>query len=62
MAQREAQALRDQHRDIEKTLDRLRDIANALEDASAPEGAAMIREANAIVADKIVAHERTDET
>ena len=62
MAPDDVQALRDEHRDVEKSLDRLRDIADALEDASAPDGAAMIREANAIVADTIVAHEQADET
>ena len=57
----DAQALREEHRGVEKSLDRLRDIANALEDASASDGAAMIRDANAIVADTIVAHEKADE-
>jgi soluble P-type ATPase len=61
MALGEAEALREEHRGVEKSLDRLRDIANALEDASASDGAAMIREANAIVADTIVAHEKADE-
>jgi heavy metal translocating P-type ATPase len=58
----DAEALRGEHRGVEKGLDRLRDIANALEDVSPADGAAMIREANAIVADTIVAHEKTDET
>ena len=49
-------------RGVEKSLDRLRDIVDALEDASASDGAAMIREANAIVADTIVTHEKADET
>ena len=62
MAPSDAEALRDEHRGVEKSLDRLRDIADALEDASASEGAAMIREANAIVADTIVTHEKADET
>ena len=62
MAARDTEALRDEHRSVEKSLDRLRDIANALEDASASDGAAMIREANAIVADAIVTHEKADET
>ena len=62
MAPSDAEALRDEHRDVEKSLDRLRDIVDALEDASASDGAAMIREANAIVADTIVTHEKADET
>jgi hypothetical protein len=62
MALGDAEALRDEHRDVEKSLDRLRDIANALEGASASDGAAMIREANAIVANTIVTHEKSDET
>ncbi len=62
MAPGDAQALHDEHRAVEKKLDRLRDIANALEDASLSEGAAMIREANSIVADTIVTHEKADET
>jgi len=62
MAPGAAEALRDEHRGVEKSLDRLRDIAGALEDASPSDGAAMIREANAIVANTIVAHERADET
>ena len=61
MVLEDAQALREEHRGVEKSLDRLRDIANALEDASASDGAAMIREANAIVAGTIVVHERADE-
>ena len=62
MAPSDAEALRDEHRGVEKSLDRLRDIVDALEDASASDGAAMIREANAIVADTIVSHEKADET
>ena len=62
MAPSDAEALRDEHRGVEKSLDRLRDIVDALEDASASDGAAMIREANAIVADTIVTHEKADET
>ena len=62
MAVGDAEALRDEHRGVEKGLDRLRDIADALEEASVSDGAAMIREANAIVANTIVAHEKADET
>ena len=58
----DAEALRDEHRNVEKSLDRLRDIANALDDASARDGVAMIHEANAIVTTSIVAHEKADET
>jgi hypothetical protein len=62
MAVGDAEALRDEHRGVEKGLDRLRDIADALEEASVSDGADMIREANAIVANTIVAHEKTDES
>ncbi len=57
----EAEALRDEHRNVEKSLDRLRDIASGLEDASGRDGVAMIQEANAIVANSIVVHEKADE-
>jgi hypothetical protein len=57
-----ARALYQDHEGIEAALDRLREIADALDDASEPErAAALIREANSLVAGTIVAHERADE-
>ncbi len=50
------------HKLLEQNLDRLRAIADALDDAEPTEAAALIVEANRIVADKVVAHERDDET
>ncbi len=42
-------------------LDRLRSIADALDDASPESGAALILEANHLVQEQVVAHERDDE-
>jgi heavy metal translocating P-type ATPase len=42
-------------------LDRLRSIADALDDAISDAGAALIVEANKLVQDQVVAHERDDE-
>ena len=42
-------------------LDRLRSIADALDDAGPERGAALIVEANHLVQDQVVAHERDDE-
>ncbi len=61
MAASDVQALRDEHLTVEKGLDRLRDIAGALESAAPREGAALIREANEIVARELVVHEKADE-
>ena len=58
----DAKALREEHVSLEASLDRLRDIVSALDDAEPGKGAALIREANAIVANDLVTHERADET
>lgn len=55
-------ALRQDHERLENKLDRLREIADALDDAKADLAVALILEANEIVARHIVTHEREDET
>jgi heavy metal translocating P-type ATPase len=57
-----ATILRADHERIETALDRLREIADALDNAPATEAAALIVEANQIVTRQIVEHERDDET
>jgi soluble P-type ATPase len=55
---------RELHRDhlaLIGNLDRLRAIADALDDASAETGAALIAEANRLVQEQVVMHERDDE-
>jgi soluble P-type ATPase len=61
MPPKAVRALEDDHRGLAATLDRLREIADALDDASAEQAVALIGEANKLVAQKIVAHERDDE-
>jgi soluble P-type ATPase len=58
----DATALREEHVKLEASLDRLRDIVTALEVAEPRAGVELLREANAIVSNELVAHERTDET
>ena len=48
--------------DSRVTLDRLRTIADALDDAEPSAAVALIAEANRIVAEQIVVHEREDES
>ncbi len=57
-----ARALREDHERLEVTLDRLRAIADALDDAEASAAVALIAEANRLVAGQIVVHERDDES
>jgi heavy metal translocating P-type ATPase len=57
-----ATALRQEHEHLDAALDRLRDIADALDDAEPDTAVTLITEANDIIAGKIVAHERADET
>jgi len=55
---------RELHRDhvaLGRALDRLRSIADALDDATPETAPALIAEANAIVQEQVVAHERNDE-
>jgi len=56
-----AGSLHADHEQLEPTLDRLREIADALDRAEGTAAVAMIAEADQIVADKIVTHERDDE-
>jgi heavy metal translocating P-type ATPase len=55
-------ALHQDHVDLAATLGRLREIADALDEAPAETSVALIAEANDLVARKIVEHERDDET
>lgn len=57
-----ARALREDHQRLETALDRLRAIADALDDAEPAVAVALIGEANRVVAGQIVAHEREDES
>ena len=55
-------ALRADHERIESALDHLREIADALDDSGADHAAKLILEADKIVAQEIVEHERNDES
>jgi heavy metal translocating P-type ATPase len=57
-----AGSLHADHKQMEPALDRLRDIADALDHAEGIGAVAMIAEADRIVANKIVTHERDDES
>ena len=56
-----ARALHQDHKDLEASLDRLREIADALDDAVPASAVVLIGEANRLVARQIVEHERDDE-
>ena len=56
-----ARTLQHDHRILMQGLDRLRAIADALDDASLPEAVSVIREAGAIVSKDVAVHERADE-
>jgi len=56
-----ALALRQEHERMEPALDRLREIADALDTAEGAAAVTLIAEADRIVAAQIVAHEREDE-
>lgn len=56
-----ALALRQDHQQLEFWLDRLREIADALDDADPETAVVLISEANSIVARQVVEHERDDE-
>ena len=49
------------HLELVSQLDRLRSIVDALDDATAENGARLIAEANTIVQEQVVVHERDDE-
>jgi heavy metal translocating P-type ATPase len=55
-------ALRADHQQLERALDRLRGIADALDDADASHATSLIADANQIVSSQIVTHERDDES
>jgi len=57
-----ARALHKVHHDLKVTLDRLREIADALDDAAAERAIELIEEAKYIVDRDIVEHERDDES
>jgi len=57
-----ATVLRQEHEQLDATLDRLREIADALDDAEPTAAVALIAEANQVVAGQIVVHERADES
>jgi len=57
-----ATALRHDHEEMESGLDRLREIADALDDARGEAAVALIGEANQIIARQVVRHEREDES
>ncbi|HZR75714.1 heavy metal translocating P-type ATPase [Bradyrhizobium sp.] len=57
-----AGSLQADHAQMEPTLDRLREIADALDQAEAASAVALIAEADSIVATKIVTHEQDDES
>jgi len=62
LSQPAARALQIDHENLRGTLERLREIADALDDAS-PDGAVgLITEANGLVSARIVEHERDDES
>ncbi len=56
-----ARSLREDHQDIAESLDRLRQIADALDEAVEEDAVRLIAEAKRLVEEKIVAHEREDE-
>jgi heavy metal translocating P-type ATPase len=57
----QGQELHHGHQALFKDLDRLRNIADALDDVAPEQGAALIAEANELVQNRVVAHEREDE-
>jgi hypothetical protein len=57
----DATALRQDHQTLELGLDQLREIADALDDATPEVAATLIAKANAIVREQVVEHERDDE-
>ncbi|MGO8909642.1 MAG: heavy metal translocating P-type ATPase [Bradyrhizobium sp.] len=61
MAAADGRELHRNHLALFGSLDRLRSIADALDDASPESGAALIAEANHLVQEQVVLHERDDE-
>ena len=54
--------LADEHAGLERTLDRMRGIADELDDAEPAQAVALIAEAQRLVAIEIAEHEREDES
>ncbi len=54
--------LRHEHELLERDLDRLRAIADALDDAASAQAVDLIAQARSIVAERVVTHERNDES
>jgi heavy metal translocating P-type ATPase len=54
-------AMHHDHVALVRSLDRLRSIADALDDSAPADAAALVVEANAVVQEQVVAHERDDE-
>ena len=57
-----ATALRQEHEHLDAALDRLREIADALDDVDPAFAVALIAETRVLIAREIVVHERADET
>ncbi|WP_442579286.1 heavy metal translocating P-type ATPase [Mesorhizobium sp. ASY16-5R] len=57
-----AQTLHEDHERLAAALDRLRSIANALDDAEPAGAVALIKEASGLVGERIVTHESDDES
>ena len=57
-----ARALHQGHHDLKVTLDRLREIADGLDDAAADVAIALIEDAKRLVSKDVVEHERDDES
>jgi hemerythrin HHE cation binding domain-containing protein len=57
----DARDLHEGHESVEKALDRLRSIADALDDAGPERVCELVAEANLVVSEQIVRHERDDE-
>ncbi len=56
-----AHDLHEAHEVLDRALDRLRSIADSLDDASPARATELIAEANAIISEQVVRHERNDE-
>lgn len=53
--------LRQEHKELEGWLDRLREISDGLDDAERAGAVSLISEANQIITERVLAHERNDE-
>ncbi len=62
MSATSAAALRSGHEKMQSALNRLREIADSLDSATVFEAVALIREADHIITDQVIVHEREDES